>query len=60
MNDGKTYSQRKVGMPCFAVLMSVYLSYLSRDLCIMIQVQFRLYIYKRGLNALRIPSLLLG
>ena len=46
-------------MPCFAVLMSVYLSYLSCDLCIKIQVQSDSYIKKRGLNALCIPSLLL-
>ena len=36
------YSPRKVGMPCFVVLMSVYLSYHLGNLCVKIQVQFRL------------------
>ena len=32
MNDGNIYSHGKIGMPCFAVFMPVYLSYLIRDL----------------------------
>ena len=49
-------------MPCFAVLMSVDLSYLIGDLCMKIQVQFNslsFYARKRDLNAPGVPSLLL-
>ena len=44
----KIYSLRKVSMPCFAVLMSVYLSYLSGDLCTKIQVQFRFFLHRKA------------